>query len=58
MFVEHNEICEEIIRRTEELTGEKKNIVTTPINLKIFSPNVIPLTLVDLPGIINNAGEG
>jgi replication fork clamp-binding protein CrfC len=29
-----------------------------PIGLRIFSPYVIPLTLVDLPGLVKNAVEG
>ena len=41
----------EIIRDTERLTGTNKGINPTPIQLKIYSPHVLPLTLVDLPGI-------
>lgn len=44
-------IRSEIIRDTERLTGKNKGINPTPIHLKIYSPHVLPLTLVDLPGI-------
>jgi len=33
------------------LTGTNKGIHPTPIHLKIFSPHVLALTLVDLPGM-------
>lgn len=42
---------EEIKRETDRLTGKNKGISPQSINLKIFSPNVLNLTLVDLPGI-------
>ncbi|KAE8738953.1 hypothetical protein FOCC_FOCC015553, partial [Frankliniella occidentalis] len=48
---EIEEIESEIERRTAELAGENKNISSKPIVLKIFSPHVLTLTLVDLPGI-------
>lgn len=44
-------IREEIVRETDRLTGNNKGLSHTPIHLKIFSPKVLPLTLVDLPGI-------
>jgi replication fork clamp-binding protein CrfC len=44
-------IREEIVRETDRLTGTNKGLSHTPIHLKIFSPRVLPLTLVDLPGI-------
>lgn len=45
-----NEIRNEIVRETDRTTGNK-GISPDPINLKIFSPNVLTLTLVDLPGL-------
>merc|ERR1712166_1253339 len=36
---------------TERLTGGNKGISPQPINLKIMSPHVLNLTLVDLPGV-------
>ena len=32
------------------MCGSNKNVQNLPINLKIYSPNVLNLTLVDLPG--------
>ncbi|KAE8749331.1 hypothetical protein FOCC_FOCC003845, partial [Frankliniella occidentalis] len=52
-----DEIKSEIERRTAVLAGEKKNISSKPIVLKIFSPNVLTLTLVavdDQPEDIEN----
>lgn len=57
-FIKHKDICQEIIDETDRQTGGSKNITTKPINLKLFSPNVIPLTLVDLPGLVKNALPG
>ncbi|XP_034230613.1 dynamin-1-like protein [Thrips palmi] len=48
---ELEEICEEIEAETNRLAGSNKGIVSTPITLKVFSPNVVNLTLVDLPGM-------
>uniref|UniRef100_A0A7N6A2C0 Dynamin-1-like protein n=1 Tax=Anabas testudineus TaxID=64144 RepID=A0A7N6A2C0_ANATE len=36
---------------TERMSGNNKGISDEPIHLKIFSPHVVNLTLVDLPGI-------
>ncbi|CAB9512103.1 Dynamin-1-like protein [Seminavis robusta] len=44
-------IRSEIVRETERLTGPNKGIDHAPIHLKIYSPEVLSLTLVDLPGI-------
>mmetsp|Transcript_18703 Transcript_18703/g.26342 ORF Transcript_18703/g.26342 Transcript_18703/m.26342 type:complete len:864 (+) Transcript_18703:54-2645(+) len=44
-------IRKEIIRDTERLTGKNRGINPTPIHLKIYSPRVLALTLVDLPGM-------
>ena len=50
-FYNFNNIKREIIAETDRLTGSNKGISNDPINLKIFSPNVLALTLVDLPGM-------
>eukprot|EP00916_Digyalum_oweni_P024068 GHVL01039825.1.p1 GENE.GHVL01039825.1~~GHVL01039825.1.p1 ORF type:complete len:586 (+),score=61.10 GHVL01039825.1:47-1804(+) len=50
-FEDFSEIRREIERETERITGRNKIISPHPIGLKIFSPNVIDLTLIDLPGI-------
>lgn len=49
-FHNFEDIRDEIIRETDKTTGNK-GIIATPINLRIFSPNVLTLTLVDLPGL-------
>ena len=50
-FYDFNLIRQEIERRTDEICGSKKNISDKPIALTIYSPNVLDLTLVDLPGL-------
>jgi len=39
------------VRRTDEIAGDDKNISSEVIALTIFSPHVLDLTMVDLPGI-------
>lgn len=41
-----NEIRQEIEQETERVAGKNKSISSEPIILKIYSPNVLPLTLV------------
>jgi dynamin 1-like protein len=50
-FFDFTQIRREIIRDTDRLTGSNKGIDSTPIHLKIHSPHVLSLTMVDLPGI-------
>lgn len=50
-FYDFNKIRTEIVRDTEAKTGRNAGISPQPINLRIFSPNVLTLTLVDLPGL-------
>lgn len=50
-FFDFAEIRAEIARETDRVCGRNKGISTAPITLKIFSPHVLNLTLVDLPGI-------
>mmetsp|Transcript_11719 Transcript_11719/g.35707 ORF Transcript_11719/g.35707 Transcript_11719/m.35707 type:complete len:678 (+) Transcript_11719:95-2128(+) len=44
-------VRQEILDETNRLAGTKKDINPRPISLKIYSPEVIDLTLVDLPGL-------
>jgi dynamin 1-like protein len=46
-----NRIRQEIVKDTDLKTGKNAGISPQPINLRIYSPNVLTLTLVDLPGI-------
>ncbi|KAF8556933.1 hypothetical protein OG21DRAFT_1436201 [Imleria badia] len=50
-FYDFGKIRAEIVRDTEAKTGRNAGISPQPINLRIFSPNVLTLTLVDLPGL-------
>ncbi len=51
MFYDFDKIREEIDRETDRITGKNKGVSPIPINLKIYSPHVLNLTLVDLPGM-------
>uniref|UniRef100_A0A8C4S6Y6 Dynamin-1-like protein n=1 Tax=Erpetoichthys calabaricus TaxID=27687 RepID=A0A8C4S6Y6_ERPCA len=51
IFTDFDEIQQEIESETERTTGNNKGISPEPIHLKIYSPHVLNLTLVDLPGI-------
>lgn len=44
-------VKQEIESETARIAGNNKGINRQPINLKIFSPHVLNLTLVDLPGL-------
>ncbi|KAG1126176.1 hypothetical protein G6F61_002193 [Rhizopus arrhizus] len=50
-FYEFREICQEIEHETNRLAGANKGISKLPIHLRIYSPKVLNLTLVDLPGL-------
>lgn len=50
-FHDFNKIRDEIVRETDSKTGPRQGISPAPINLRIYSPNVLTLTLVDLPGL-------
>ncbi|KAL8268475.1 hypothetical protein R6Q59_002273 [Mikania micrantha] len=43
---------------TDRITGKSKQISPIPIHLSIYSPNVVNLTLIDLPGLTKVAVEG
>ncbi|KAM4749641.1 dynamin-1-like protein isoform 4-T4 [Rhinophrynus dorsalis] len=51
IYTDFDEIRQEIENETERISGNNKGISPEPIHLKIFSPNVVNLTLVDLPGM-------
>lgn len=50
-FYNFGEIRKEIVRETDAKTGQNLGISPIPINLRIYSPHVLTLTLVDLPGL-------
>uniref|UniRef100_A0A5F8HDK9 Dynamin-1-like protein n=1 Tax=Monodelphis domestica TaxID=13616 RepID=A0A5F8HDK9_MONDO len=51
LYTDFDEIRQEIENETERISGSNKGVSPEPIHLKIFSPNVVNLTLVDLPGM-------
>ncbi|KAL9854805.1 dynamin-1-like protein isoform 2-T2 [Geothlypis trichas] len=51
IYTDFDEIRQEIENETERISGNNKGISPEPIHLKIFSANVVNLTLVDLPGM-------
>ncbi|XP_078170665.1 phragmoplastin DRP1C-like [Carex rostrata] len=48
----------EIEVETDRITGKTKAISNMPIHLSVYSPNVVNLTLIDLPGLTKVAVEG
>ncbi|XP_075228265.1 dynamin-1 shibire isoform X2 [Lycorma delicatula] len=50
-FVDFDEVRKEIEAETDRVTGSNKGISNIPINLRVYSPNVLNLTLIDLPGL-------
>lgn len=62
-YTDFNSIRQEIQRDTDRLTsgggGSHKSVVSSqPIHLKIYSPKVLTLTMVDLPGLTKVAVQG
>ena len=50
-ITDFRQVKQEIENETARIAGNNKGINRQPINLKIFSPHVLNLTLVDLPGL-------
>lgn len=50
-FYDFGEVRQEIEEDTDRVAGANKGIARQPIQLKIYSKNVLNLTLVDLPGL-------
>ncbi|XP_021760299.1 dynamin-related protein 5A [Chenopodium quinoa] len=51
-------VRKEIADETDRETGRSKAISSVPIHLSIYSPNVVNLTLIDLPGLTKVAIDG
>ncbi|KAF3777972.1 Dynamin-related protein 1E [Nymphaea thermarum] len=51
-------VRKEIQDETDRITGRTRMISPVPIHLSIYSPNVVNLTLIDLPGLTKVAVEG
>uniref|UniRef100_A0AC34RFI0 Dynamin GTPase n=1 Tax=Panagrolaimus sp. JU765 TaxID=591449 RepID=A0AC34RFI0_9BILA len=50
-FTDFDQVRREIEEETDRVTGSNKGISDLPINLRVFSPHVLNLTLIDLPGL-------
>ncbi|BFZ05832.1 hypothetical protein BsWGS_08871 [Bradybaena similaris] len=50
-FTDFSLVRKEIEDETDRVTGGNKGISNIPINLRVYSPNVLNLTLIDLPGM-------
>ncbi|CAL5395107.1 unnamed protein product [Camellia sinensis] len=57
-FTDFVAIRKEIADETNRETGRSKQISAVPIYLSIYSPNVVNLTLIDLPGLTKVAIDG
>ncbi|KAH8513239.1 hypothetical protein H0E87_006508 [Populus deltoides] len=57
-FTDFAAVRREIQDETDRETGRTKQISSVPIHLSIYSPNVVNLTLIDLPGLTKVAVEG
>ncbi|XP_012438373.1 phragmoplastin DRP1C [Gossypium raimondii] len=57
-FTDFVAVRKEIADETDRITGKTKQISNIPIHLSIYSPNVVNLTLIDLPGLTKVAVEG
>ena len=55
-FTDFHEIRKEIEQETFRVAGQNKGVSKLPISLRIYSPNVLDLTLVDLPGLTKVGG--
>ncbi|KAF9616386.1 hypothetical protein IFM89_029640 [Coptis chinensis] len=57
-FTDFAAVRKEIADETDRETGRSKQISSVPIHLSIYSPNVVNLTLIDLPGLTKVAVDG
>ncbi|KAK1408900.1 hypothetical protein QVD17_41037 [Tagetes erecta] len=57
-FTDFSLVRKEIQDETDRITGKTKQISPIPIHLSIYSPKVVNLTLIDLPGLTKIAVEG
>ncbi|XP_049402133.1 phragmoplastin DRP1E-like [Solanum stenotomum] len=56
-FTDFSLVRKEIQDETDRITGKTRQISPVPIHLSIYSPNVVNLTLIDLPGLTKVAVE-
>ena len=51
-YTDFSEVEKEIRLQTDALAGTNSGIVDEPIRITVYSPKVVNLTVVDLPGIV------
>ncbi|KAK2713318.1 dynamin-1-like protein [Artemia franciscana] len=51
VFTDFNKVQEEIQAYTNKIAGSNKGVSSDALYLKVYSPKVVNLTLVDLPGL-------
>jgi GTP-binding protein EngB required for normal cell division len=57
-FTDFNQVRDEIDAETARVCGKSKGVTDKPISLRVYSPDVLNLTMVDLPGLTKIAVEG
>lgn len=57
-YFDFSEVKDEIINKTDELCDDQIKVVSTAIELTVYSPTVPDLTLIDLPGLTKVPMEG
>ncbi|CAF1573916.1 unnamed protein product [Rotaria magnacalcarata] len=57
-FINYADVRAEIENDTKAVVRDNMGVSSLPINLTIFSPHVVNLTLVDLPGMVKVAAQG
>jgi len=57
-FVNYPDVRAEIENDTQKIVRDDMGVSNVPINLTIYSPHVVNLTLVDLPGMVKVPSQG
>lgn len=57
-FINYADVRAEIENDTKAIVRDDMGVSNIPINLTIFSPHVVNLTLVDLPGMVKVPSQG
>jgi len=58
IFTDFDLVRKEIEDDTDRVAGKDKGVNNVPINLRVYSPHVLNLTLIDLPGMTRLALPG
>ncbi|KAK9810425.1 hypothetical protein WJX72_010489 [[Myrmecia] bisecta] len=51
VYTNFDDVRKEIVADTDRIVGSKWGVSSKPIHLKIHSPHVLTMTLIDLPGV-------